>query len=477
MFFKKSPKINFALLLVIILSFFPVNLIFASTGESAGRAWFVKRTNPGTDQYTDNPSSSQKTWINNNWDRMMVYSPYFDSRTSWYPNGWLYIDSYAIYNSAVSSASPNDKTSSQFILKDASGNKLYIAYDCNTSTHQCPQFAGDISDPAYRTFFINRIAGELAGGNYKGIWLDDVNTQINSAGLINNISNGDGTPVMPFDKRTGATMTGANWVKYFAEFTEAIRAAFPNIEILHNSFWYNGPYGVRDNNPDVIRQIKAADYINIEHGVNDGGLTGGMSTSAYSFSYTTLLAFIDHVHSLGTGVIIDDQPGKDGGAVDLAKSEFALASYYLISSGSDGIGDGTLNQPNWWAGYDVDLGTPTGGRYVWNNVLRRDYTKGMVLANLPSASTVTLTLPGTYKRVNGTSVASLTLGGRQGAVLLSSSAPAAIVGDFNNDGIVNSVDLSLMTTAWNTNNATYDLNHDSIVNSLDYVLMVQNWSA
>lgn len=51
-----------------------------------------------------------------------------------------------------------------------------------------------------------------------------------------------------------------------------------------------------------------------------------------------------------------------------------------------------------------------------------------------------------------------------------------IIGDFNNDGLVNSIDLSLMITAWNQNNAIYDLNHDTIVNSLDYVIMVQNWT-
>ena len=50
------------------------------------------------------------------------------------------------------------------------------------------------------------------------------------------------------------------------------------------------------------------------------------------------------------------------------------------------------------------------------------------------------------------------------------------IGDFNADGIVNSIDLSLMITAWNTNNATYDLNRDGIVNSLDYVIMVRNWT-
>jgi hypothetical protein len=53
---------------------------------------------------------------------------------------------------------------------------------------------------------------------------------------------------------------------------------------------------------------------------------------------------------------------------------------------------------------------------------------------------------------------------------------ASIVGDFNGDGLVNSIDLSLLTSYWNQSNTTYDLNSDGIVNSLDYVIMVQNWS-
>jgi chitodextrinase len=53
---------------------------------------------------------------------------------------------------------------------------------------------------------------------------------------------------------------------------------------------------------------------------------------------------------------------------------------------------------------------------------------------------------------------------------------APIVGDFNGDGLVNSLDLSLMTSAWNTSNSTYDLNNDGVVNSLDYAILSSNWS-
>jgi len=54
--------------------------------------------------------------------------------------------------------------------------------------------------------------------------------------------------------------------------------------------------------------------------------------------------------------------------------------------------------------------------------------------------------------------------------------PIYIVGDFDQNNLVNSIDLSLLISAWNTNNSIYDLNHDGIVNSLDYVIMVQNWT-
>jgi hypothetical protein len=57
-----------------------------------------------------------------------------------------------------------------------------------------------------------------------------------------------------------------------------------------------------------------------------------------------------------------------------------------------------------------------------------------------------------------------------------SASQISLVGDFNKDGVVNSIDLSLLTSAWNQNNATYDLNKDGTINTLDYAIMVRNWS-
>jgi hypothetical protein len=50
------------------------------------------------------------------------------------------------------------------------------------------------------------------------------------------------------------------------------------------------------------------------------------------------------------------------------------------------------------------------------------------------------------------------------------------LGDFNRDGLVNSVDFSLLISAWNQPSTTYDLNGDGLVNTLDYAIMAQHWS-
>lgn len=53
---------------------------------------------------------------------------------------------------------------------------------------------------------------------------------------------------------------------------------------------------------------------------------------------------------------------------------------------------------------------------------------------------------------------------------------AAILGDLNSDGLVNSIDLSLLTSKWNQNYPAYDLSPDGIINSLDYAILSSHWS-
>ena len=304
--------------------------------------------------------------------RMRTYSPYFDSRTSWYGGAWAYKDAYAIYRgSSLLTEHP------EWILKDPAGNRLYIPYACDGSS--CTQYAADIGNPEWRRYYIDAAKAFIVQG-YRGIFVDDVN-------LSFNVGDGAGQLVAPIDPRTGRPMTHDAWQRYFAEFMEQLRAELPaSAEIVQNQVYFH----VGLSSPYVKRAIEASTHIEVERGVNDTGIRGGTGT----FGFETVLAWIDYAHSRGKGVIYDVQ--TDWGR------EYALATYLLNSTGRDGIGMDVGALPDdWWSGWDTDLGAALGGRYTWNGVFRRDFVRGSVFVNQPDRPSATVAPGGSWKRLDG----------------------------------------------------------------------------
>jgi hypothetical protein len=205
-------------------------------------------------------------------------------------------------------------------------------------------------------------------------------------------------------------MTWEAWRNYVATDVEEIRRAFPQAEILHNSIWFGGPQPARDADPAIRRQIRAADNINVERGIaSDQGLTGGTGP----FSLNALFAYIDRVHAAGPGVTLEEY------SPDLRGKQYSLAGYFLISTGRDRIGD-DANPETWWKGYEVELGPPLGPRTSKNGIYSRVFTRGLVFLGEPGVQTQTVPLPGTFTTLDGSSVSSISLSARQGAVLLRS---------------------------------------------------------
>src|ERR1041384_19428 len=94
----------------------------SSAQTGAGVAHFMRTSDPSFDVYTNNPSLTTQQWLQQHFWRMLVYSPYFDTRLSWYPNGFVYIDSYAIYTgSALATQHP------EWILKDSSRSEEHTS--------------------------------------------------------------------------------------------------------------------------------------------------------------------------------------------------------------------------------------------------------------------------------------------------------------------------------------------------------------
>ena len=380
-----------ALLAVVVMC----SVSFAGTAgaDTAGTVHFERFTESTFDQYLENPSPTIQSWLNTHIWRMGTYTPYFNGMTSWYPNAWMYKDSYALYtDESIATQHP------EWVLRDASGNPLYIPWGCSNGT--CPQYAGNIANQAFRQWWISNAKTELSSASYRGLFVDDVNMEMR-------VGNGHEEAVAPIDPATGQPMTATAWRAYMAQFMQEIRADLPNYEIVQNAIWYSdGDAGTSD--ASIRNQISASNYVYLERGVNDSGITGGSG----QWSLNALFSFIDQVHALGKGVVLD------GTSSSIPAMEYNLASYFLVSSGNDGVSGAGQTPENWWAGWNVNLGEATGPRYTWDNLLRRDFAGGMVLVNAPDEPTQTVTLPTPMLNVNGETVTSVTLSAASGAILV-----------------------------------------------------------
>jgi len=326
--------------------------------------------------------------------RMLTYSPYFDSRLAWFPSAWVYKDLYAIYvDSGLAADHP------EWILHDASGNRLYIRFACSGGS--CPQYAADVGDPGFRAHWIAEARNTLAKG-YRGLYVDDVNL------TVSRVSDGKAQAVAPVDPRMRRPMTETDWRRNVSEFLAQIREAFPHTEIVHNLIWY-----VDRNDPAVERALESADVIGLERGVNDAGIHGGTGT----YGFDTFMSYVDWVHAHGKSVFFDAKATTD------PAREYGLAAYFLLTSGSDSLANDERGRPDdWWAGYETSLGAPRGRRYVWRGVLRRDFEQGIVLLNPPNAPERIVDLEEERADLAGRRRRSITLGAAAGAVLLAPPA-------------------------------------------------------
>jgi hypothetical protein len=383
-------------LALIALTVLSMTMSLHAQDKSPGRANFVVRIDPAFDTYLKSPTDDAKQWFLSHVWRMMVYSPFFDKKLAWYPGGWVYINLYGLHTDW-----PVVREHPEWLLRDAQNNPLYIPYDCANGS--CPLYAGDVTNPQYRAYWISR-ARELVAKGYRGLWVDDVNLEFR-------VSDGSGRHITPVESSTGMTMTYEDWKRHVADFCEEIRAAFPGVEILHNAIWYAGGTQ-RDSDPSVARELQAADYINLERGVADHGLTGGEG----EWSLDAFFRYVDRRHAQGTGVIIDNT-GIFG--------EYGEAAYFLISSGRDGLGGHDVTPDHWPAGLDVDLGAPLGPRSKVRGVFRREFERGVVVLNEPQAQPETVSTCPDCVRVDGRLATSVQLMPAQGAILLRGSTRSA----------------------------------------------------
>src|SRR3569832_1684713 len=73
----------------------PAVLPQTSSGDP-GHVYFQRLAAPELDRYTNSPNPIQQKWFRDHFYRMAVFSPYFDAKTSWYPDGLVYYNLYGV---------------------------------------------------------------------------------------------------------------------------------------------------------------------------------------------------------------------------------------------------------------------------------------------------------------------------------------------------------------------------------------------
>ena len=366
----------------------------------------VRNATAAFDHFLTDPSGKRKRWIRRHYFQIRGYTRFFeDNAMPWRPPpAFFYKDLYAIYASSHSRLIAKHP---EWRLRDELGRPLYIPYECTGAG--CPQYAADIGNPSWRNHWIAQAKRTFArskrkdprGRGYVGIFVDDVNLELH-------VSYGDASPASPLDPRTGSIMDEQAWQGYMADFLEQIRRAFPRVEIMHNPLWW-----LDHSDPEVQRQNRAADWIELERGFNDPGIVAGNG----EYGYETFLDHIDWLHRLGNRVLL----GPELETLDQARYE--LANYFLVRRGRDAIESDYRTDPpggagpGYWNGWQVDPGRATGAhRRLPNGLWQRDFARGVALVNPPGGATAVFTFERPHTNLAGETAASFELEARSGDV-------------------------------------------------------------
>ncbi|MBO9532245.1 MAG: hypothetical protein J7513_04630 [Solirubrobacteraceae bacterium] len=274
-------------------------------GDDAWKTWFKPADTP----------PANRTWMQSKTYRTHIFQG-DGSPTTWYRGGMMYAQLYTI-DLADAQCHPD------WAMYDTNGGYLY-AQDGETP-HKL--IAGNIFNPAYRAFQVNRIKSWLtaSGTNFRGLWLDNVNLEVGDSGLTKQIQWNDhlrqdangtwvggwdwnaarvgalsgaapgSTPpyVAPFvAPGTGTTLangcttkngttkpTDTDWSNAVAGMVEQLRAAIPGKELLVNTPWFQTQRNVENYNfiTDVNgrpvgglpttagrRVVDSSDFVNFE---------------------------------------------------------------------------------------------------------------------------------------------------------------------------------------------------------------------
>jgi hypothetical protein len=294
-----------------------------------------------------------------------------------------------------------------WVLYDANGN---VVYEKGWPENKLM----DPGHPGFKQYLVEWIGESIARG-FDGVWADNSNSiYIQTAWRLS---------ARPVNPRTGQLYTDEDWFNDHVELINHVKSIYPNYIFCSNGMLYNGyeffkdkalyerflneadmdilyiegifgdPWGVPYSESDWKRSVDLVIWLQ-EYFLNDPSKEVILrSTSAYNVptTYDEASEFIFSSCLLGTSV----------NERNIISPMFNMESPYTQSL------------------YQVELGMPIETYHVLEgtHVYEREYSNVRVLVN-PTSTTYTVDLGGSYQRVNGATVSSITLKGYTAAILI-----------------------------------------------------------
>lgn len=195
----------------------------------------------------------------------------------------------------------------------------------------------------------------------------------------------------------------------YRELIESVRATIGPSKVIeiNAQFWNIWPL-IQAKDPNVL---KALEYVNVVTKEFNVSPTAGINSPT---KYREFFEYTDFLVGKAIHIVMTGNSSYNTSA----DKEYSLATYYLLNDGGDFIGFSEQKPGNEYAGLQLDIGGATSGRERSSSgVWKRSFAKGVAYTVEPGAATQTITLAKPMKRLDGTTVSSVTLAGAHGAVL------------------------------------------------------------
>jgi hypothetical protein len=295
------------------------------------------------------------------------------------------------------------KTGTQFPLSwyahDATGNRIQVSPTVCGLNQGCGNWLMDLSNSNWVAMVGSICATEIVSSGYDGCYVDNLGDAPLYPGQLTS---------SPINPATSQVWTQAEWLAATTNIAANIETANPGHIIVGNGLFNGQGYFSKTAPTSQLLSGMSAGSAEMFIRANDA-----ITTYKPETLWKQDVDMLVDAQQKGSGVMAMTRVWVTATADQTAAwHQYALASYLLATNGHSFFTFlAAHTNEALTADYAIDhvaLGYPLGPYVKVNGIYQRLFNAGMVLVN-PTAASVTVTLPATYRDVQGLVVTAVTL--------------------------------------------------------------------